>query len=86
MIGGKIIQIARHGDRIELWCVDPHDASGVSKTGIHDECRVSVYTEDYDAPAVGDDVWWQAGKVYWTPANRRFVDKPLIKAGYSASV
>jgi hypothetical protein len=86
MIGGKIIQTVRHCDRMQLWVVDTHDASGEAKTGIHDECQVGIYTEDYDAPKAGDAVWWQSGTVYWTPADRRFIDRPLRKAGYSTGV
>lgn len=30
-------------------------------------------------PNVGDSVWWQSGKVYWTPAGSRMRDVPLEK-------
>jgi hypothetical protein len=75
MIGGKVIDVARRIDRTALWCLD-------HRTG--DECHVYISPTD-DVPALGDDVWWQAGKVYWTPADRRFTDRPLTKVSYAWS-
>ncbi|APX88627.1 hypothetical protein BV394_01865 [Brevirhabdus pacifica] len=73
MVGGKIIEIMPIGKTPEgrsvsrLWCVD--------RSG--DECAVHV--EDAPAmPLLGDEVWWQAGKVYWDHDRRE-----LRKVGYS---
>lgn len=73
MVGGKIIEImpisvTQDGNAVSrLWCVDSYG----------DECAVHV--EDAPAmPLVGDEVWWQAGKVYWDKDRRE-----LRKVGYS---
>jgi hypothetical protein len=79
MIGGKVLQVVHlHADNeIELLCVDTDHA-------IHDECVVRIQA-GIDIPQVGDDVWWQSGVVYWTPADRRFMDRPIKKVGYSCT-
>lgn len=73
MVGGKIIEIvpiSATADGIavsRLWCVDSNG----------DECAVHV--EDAPAmPLLGDEVWWQSGKVYWDGDRRE-----LRKVGYS---
>ena len=71
-----ILSVASRGSKVLLW--------GVERHAPHDECGVYI-ASDGEIPAVGDDVWWQAGKVYWTPANRLFRDRPLRKIGYSSS-
>lgn len=70
MVGGWIIQIAEIAPGItELWCVNRHG----------DETAVKVETEAA-MPLVGDEVWWQAGKVYWDSDRRT-----LRKIAYSYS-
>lgn len=74
MVGGKIIEVRRMGDKVRLWCLNT--------THSHDEA--AIYVEPAaDLPAVGDAVWWQGRKAYWTPADRHFVDRPLNRIGYS---
>lgn len=75
MIGGRIIEVIYVDASIRLWCVDRNG----------DESTVHI-AMTADVPAVGDDVWWQSDKVYWTPTDRRFVDKPLCKIGYSVGI
>jgi hypothetical protein len=84
MIGGKIIDIRNDGDRVRIWCVDTYDHSGDAKVEIYDECGIYI-APDGELPALGDTVWWQGKIVYWTPADCRFVDRPLQKLGYSSS-
>jgi hypothetical protein len=71
MVGGRIISITPRGNGItQLWCVE-------AQNGSTDECAVDVR----DAPAmplVGDEIWWQSGKVYWDQDRRT-----LEKVGYS---
>ena len=68
MVGGWIIEIAPVRDgQSRLWCVDRNG----------DECAVNV--ENAPAmPLLGDEVWWQAGKVFWDGDRRQ-----LRKVGYS---
>ena len=76
MIGGKVIGIARRKgetllhvqdgkDTCSVWCVEPG-----SKMRMH-----------YGQIELGDSVWWQCGKVYWTSAH--YSDVPLLKIAYS---
>ncbi len=71
MVGGRIISITPKGNGVtQLWCVE-------SQGGSTDECAVDVR----DAPAmplIGDEIWWQSGKVYWDRDRRT-----LEKVGYS---
>lgn len=60
MVGGKLIEVAEIQPGVtRLWCVGRD----------MDECAVNVETEA-EMPAVGDEVWWQAGKVYWDNDRR----------------
>ena len=64
MVGGCIIQIAEIAPGVsELWCVDRHGT----------EAAVKVKAES-EMPALGSEIWWQAGKVYWDN-DRRTLDK-----------
>lgn len=73
MIGGWIICITHKGpDVTRLWCVEtPRDIWCVN------ECCVDVRNAS-EMPSVGDNIWWQAGKVYWDNDS-----KYLEKVGYS---
>lgn len=82
MVGGTVIETramrvhagdypGRDIDVHRLWCANHHG----------DEC--AVYTKHAEGVRPGDSIWWQDGKVYWTSADRRFIDKPLPKVGYS---
>lgn len=80
MSGGTIIEIRKLPDRWRLWCAElPQGASGPM-----DECAVYCGIAD-EMPEVGDTVWWQGASVLWTPKDRRFIDKKLVKIGYSTS-
>lgn len=65
-VGGRIIEIAQHSlngkTRTRLWVVDRNgDESG-------------VFVEDApDMPKVGDEVWWQAGKVYFDGDSKHLI-------------
>jgi len=70
MVGGWIIQIAQMKPGVsELWCVDIHGT----------ETAVRVKTEA-DMPSVGDEVWWQSGRVFFDKDR-----KSLTKVGCSYS-
>lgn len=65
MVGGWIIDITPMGQTqngraiSRLWCVDRNG----------NECAVHV--EDESAmPLLGDEIWWQSGKVYWDNDRR----------------
>jgi hypothetical protein len=71
MVGGKVIECRREGERTRLWCMDAGD-----------ELAIYVKTEP-EMPAPGDIVWWQDRVALWTPADRRFTDRKLERIGYS---
>jgi hypothetical protein len=61
MVGGRIIEISVVQSGVScLWCVDRNG----------DECAVKV--ENTPAmPLLGDEIWWQAGVVYWDSDRRQ---------------
>lgn len=61
MVGGWIIEIVPGNTpgETQITCVD-RDAN---------ECAIVVETEPA-MPLVGDEVWWQAKKVYWDKDRR----------------
>ena len=64
MVGGWIIEIAEvKPGETRLWCVDRQG----------DECAVHVDTAPA-MPLLGDEIWWQSGKVYWD-RDRRTLSK-----------
>lgn len=71
MVGGYIIQITSKGNGVtQLWCVETKNVGAT---------ELAVDVKDAPAmPLVGDEVWWQAGKVYWDRDRRE-----LEKVGYS---
>jgi hypothetical protein len=77
-VGGRLIEILpmrlEDGrDVLRLWVVDcPHGAPG-----FNDE--TCVYVEPQESlPAIGDQVWWQAGRIYFDGDRQH-----LVKVGYS---
>ncbi len=81
MVGGTVIGVSRRGGELLLNVKDHHYG---------DECAVRCEdrrADTGDAVRVmpGDQVWWQCGKVYWTPNHADITegDIPLRKVGYS---
>lgn len=74
MIGGRVIEVRPEGDKTRIWVVDTQVP--------FDEAAIYVFTQS-EMPEVGDSVWWQGRKAYWTPVNRRFLDRPLDRFGSS---
>ena len=73
MVGGTVIEAAQDATGIRLWCADRNG----------DECAVHV-EDPQRMIQVGDQVWWQAGKVYWTPkGSDKARDIAFPKIGYS---
>lgn len=90
MVGGKVIGVIVRGDKSLLNILDGRD-----------ECAVRCGLNRIDNGKIirihpGDGVWWQAGKVYWTPVGSlcryddddeeltgKLVDIALPKFGYS---
>ena len=100
MVGGVVIGVTRRGDKTHVHVADcPH----YPKHGRGDECprpdTCCVYTDERrisdGAPVaiqVGDSIWWQSGRCYWTPrvnlgrpGNKCGVDYDIAmqKLGYS---
>ena len=73
MVGGKIIEIRPEGEKLRLWVMDHRST---------DECAIYIETQA-EMPQLGDDIWWQSRFAYWTPADRRFTDRPIPRVGYS---
>lgn len=75
MVGGTLIDVMPTTCEgipvVRLWAVQKLD-----------ELAVHVEPSD-ELPAVGDEIWWQDHTVFWTPADKRFRDRPLRKIGYS---
>lgn len=67
MVGGRIISILPKGEGVtQLWCVE-------AQGGSTQECAVDVQNAPA-MPLVGDEIWWQSGKVYWD-RDRRHLTK-----------
>lgn len=63
MVGGKVIGLSRRPDSTLLNVQDKRDncCVRVIEKKISNGEQVSI--------KLGDDVWWQCGKVMWTPAG-----------------
>jgi hypothetical protein len=96
MVGGEVIGVARHPDGTTLLHVAAvkYRTIGGKKSRVVDEGEsLSVRCRERGhSVAPGDGVWWQCGKVYWTPAANRGkegrrchvdFDIELEKVGYS---
>lgn len=71
-VGGTIIDIVQVSSN--KWWINTFDK--------HDLC--AVYCDPQGLPLeVGDSLWWQAGKCYWTPRSRARRDVAIPKIGYS---
>ena len=79
-VGGKLIETVptRLEDGrlvVRLWVI----ATNAGGPGVHDELCVYAEPQD-DLPSLGDNVWWQGGKIYFDGERRH-----LRKLGYSFS-
>jgi hypothetical protein len=80
MVGGKVIGASLRNGKYLLNVQDT--GKGYSGT-----CAVRCEAKRMDngqpvAVMIGDSVWWQSGKVYWSPGNS-CQDIPLKKIGDS---
>lgn len=71
-VGGKVIQIFKHVDKIWINIMEQLGS---------EPCSVLAKGIDYDIQ-LGDKIWWQGGKIYWTPKNN-VGTFTLIKLGCS---
>lgn len=87
MVGGTVIEnvICRSSGtgllRRRLWCADRRST---------DECAVFADVEEAEDVRVGDWIWWQGGKIYWTrypngdsSQEPEFVEREIRKIGFS---
>lgn len=77
-VGGRLIEIIpmrlEDGDDVlRLWVVDRSSGS----PGFNDETCVYAKPQE-KLPAIGDQVWWQSGKIYFDGDCQH-----LVKIGYS---
>lgn len=92
MVGGKVIGVARGAGGTLL------HVQGTKGSEKNDTCSVRCVERRCDngetiSVQIGDQVWWQCGRVYWTPAEVRSSgdtrgcgvrwDIALPKVGYS---
>lgn len=72
-VGGRIIDIrAVSPTETALWVLDvSRSNSGETETCVHVETAPAM-------PLIGDEIWWQSGKVYWDNDRHQ-----LRKIGYS---
>lgn len=78
-VGGRLIEILpmrlpeSGREVLRLWVVDRPSGS----PGFNDE--TCVYAQPQESlPAIGDEVWWQSGKIYFDRDRQH-----LVKVGYS---
>lgn len=63
MVGGIVVKVFPLGDTGETWLL-------VHENDTYDTCGVIAKDPEGDRKIqVGDQVWWQAGIIYWTPAS-----------------
>lgn len=67
MVGGTVIEVQKRPDKYRVWCMDRNG----------DEC--AVYVEPTPFIKEGDKIWWQSGKVYWTPQGSEVGDVMVFK-------
>lgn len=84
MVGGTVIEVrpmtikAGHYpgkmiDVVRIWCLDRNGDERAVYAKRYVDCKVEP----------GDSVWWQGGKVFWTPKDRSVIDVPLEKVAFS---
>lgn len=75
MIGGKVVEVLR-GNRIFLNVQD--------RTYPKDRCGIYVLRDSMSEQIeIGDWVWWQGRKVFWTRPGTTIVEVELSRASYS---
>jgi len=70
-VSGNIVQIYEGTDR--LW-VNTHDHG--------DYCAVFIEKTE-NKIELGDTLWWQGGKAFWTPKDKSVVEVPINRIGCS---
>lgn len=75
MIGGRAIEIDRDrkGD-VRLWVYQP----GEGEACVHAEDDMGA-----GLPSLGQEVWWQAGRIYFGGPDPKHGEVSLRKIGYS---
>lgn len=74
MVGGEVINIVNTSEGTWVQCLD--------RTYAEDTC--AVFVKDAKQMKIGDKLWWQGKRAFWTPVpgdGRR--DIALEKLGYS---
>ena len=76
MVGGVVINIVTTGEGVWVQCLDA--------TYSQDTCAIRV--KNADGMKVGDRLWWQGRRAYWTPKpDDGREDVVLERVGYSHS-
>lgn len=72
MVGGRVIELRKEGDLMRVWCMDRNG----------DECAIYVAMPGGGQINIGDQVWWQGRKAFWTaPGGKEDVE--LERIGFS---
>lgn len=98
MVGGIVIGLSRTKDRTHVRVAEcPHGRKHDPATECPYPDTLSVYTDEVRLDNqekvtinLGDSLWWQSGKCYWTPRaiktrikSGKDYDIPMVKIGYS---
>lgn len=82
MVGGKVIEVADIKSRPNVIWVNCADMPRGRRKP--DTCSVLVErSPDADKIEIGDSIWWQGGRIYWTPQDKSRVEVVLRKIGGS---
>ena len=75
MIGGRVIQIDQ-GDPVKLWVYQP----GAGEMCVHAQDDLGV-----GLPALGEEIWWQAGLIMFGGPDPKHGEVSLVQIGNSHS-
>ena len=73
MVGGIVIEVVEQAERVFIDCRD---------TKYRDTCSIFVERDkNSERVEIGDMVWWQGHKAFWTPQANRLSEEESDKRG-----
>lgn len=80
MVGGIVIEVVDTKDGSTF--IDCRD-----RTYHRDTCAIYVKTDEKSRRVqIGDALWWQGSKAFWTPAHNRLSEKESKRRGHKCGV
>lgn len=73
MVGGVVVEVVELEDRYYVNC---------RSLRYTDECAIHIKKTEF-VPSFGDKMWWQGSWAFWTPADKKYVEKKIPRIGYS---